>query len=203
MRNYFLLYDEAATVNYRHLLKLYGIAEYNKKNRLYDTIQYTTLDDLVNRINTQYGKSISKSTLSDFLNDKGTKQKHEYRYFSYNKESKTIQLNNDFKRYGKGAGSKFVVLSQHEFDFLVIQKDNLLITYFLYIKYYCGFSQTKNTDFTAEQFLEACGLCVSSGSNKEKISKYNSILCSAGLIKIDRIRDNNGHLRNRYSIPLL
>ena len=79
MRNYFLLYDEAASVNYKHLLKLYGIAEYNKKNRLYDTITYNTLDELTQRINDKYGKCISKSTLSDFLNDKGT-QKHNYKY---------------------------------------------------------------------------------------------------------------------------
>ena len=120
MRNYFLLYDEAASVNYKHLLKLYGIAEYNKKNRLYDTITYNTLDELTQRINDKYGKCISKST-----------------------------------------------------------------------------------DFTAEQFLAACGLCSTSGSNKQKISKYNSILSSAGLISIERKRDNNGHLRNTYRIPLL
>ena len=96
MRNYFLLYDEAASVNYKHLLKLYGIAEYNKKNRLYDTITYNTLDELTQRINDKYGKCISKSTLSDFLNDNGT-QKHDYKYFSYDKDSKTIKLYNDFK----------------------------------------------------------------------------------------------------------
>lgn len=202
MRKYFLLYDEKATVNYKHLLKLYGIAEYNKKNRLYDTIRYNNLDELTSRINDKYGKCISKSTLADFLNDKGTKQKHEYRYFSYDKDSKTIHLTNNFSNVGKGAGAKFIVLSQKEFDFLVIQKDNLLIAYFLYIKYFCGASTSKSTDFTAEQFLIACGLCPTSGSNKEKISKYNSILSSSGLIEIERFRDNNGHLRNIYHIPL-
>ena len=186
MRKYFLLYDEKATVNYKHLLKLYGIAEYNKKNRLYDTIRYNTLDELTSRINDKYGKCISKSTLADFLNDKGTKQKHEYRYFSYDKDSKTIHLTNNFSNVGKGAGAKY----------------NLLIAYFLYIKYFCGASTSKSTDFTAEQFLIACGLCPTSGSNKEKISKYNSILSSSGLIEIERFRDNNGHLRNIYRIPL-
>ena len=202
MRNYFLLYDEAASVNYKHLLKLYGIAEYNKKNRLYDTITYNTLDELTQRINDKYGKCISKSTLSDFLNDKGT-QKHDYKYFSYDKDSKTIKLYNDFKNTDKRTSRKFVVLSEKEFDFLVSQADNTLISYFLYIKYYCGASASKSTDFTAEQFLAACGLCSTSGSNKQKISKYNSILSSAGLISIERKRDNNGHLRNTYRIPLL
>ena len=202
MRNYFLLYDEAASVNYKHLLKLYGIAEYNKKNRLYDTITYNTLDELTQRINDKYGKCISKSTLSYFLNDKGT-QKHNYKYFSYDKDNKTVKLYNDFKNIDKGKGRKFVVLSQQEYNFLVCQSDNLLISYFLYIKYYCGASASKSTDFTAEQFLAACGLCSTSGSNKQKISKYNSILSSAGLISIERKRDNNGHLRNTYRIPLL
>ena len=202
MRNYFLLYDEAASVNYKHLLKLYGIGEYNKKNRLYDTITYNTLDELTQRINDNYGKCISKSTLSDFLNDKGT-QKHNYKYFSYDKDSKTIKLYNDFKNTDNRTSRKFVVLSEKEFDFLVSQADNMLISYFLYIKYYCGASASKSTDFTAEQFLAACGLCSTSGSNKQKISKYNSILSSAGLISIERKRDNNGHLRNTYRIPLL
>ena len=202
MRNYFLLYDEAASVNYKHLLKLYGIAEYNKKNRLYDTITYNTLDELTQRINDKYGKCISKSTLSDFLNDKGI-QKHNYKYFSYDKDSKTIKLYNDFKNTDNRTSRKFVVLSEKEFDFLVSQADNMLISYFLYIKYYCGASASKSTDFTAEQFLSACGLCSTSGSNKQKISKYNSILSSAGLISIERKRDNNGHLRNTYRIPLL
>lgn len=202
MRNYFLLYDEAASVNYKHLLKLYGIGEYNKKNRLYDTITYNTLDELTQRINDKYGKCISKSTLSDFLNDKGT-QKHNYKYFSYDKDSKTIKLYNDFKNTDNRTSRKFVVLSEKEFDFLVSQADNMLISYFLYIKYYCGASASKSTDFTAEQFLAACGLCSTSGSNKQKISKYNSILSSAGLISIERKRDNNGHLRNTYRIPLL
>lgn len=202
MRNYFLLYDEAASVNYKHLLKLYGIAEYNKKNRLYDTITYNTLDELTQRINDKYGKCISKSTLSDFLNDKGT-QKHNYKYFSYDKDSKTIKLYNDFKNTDNRTSRKFVVLSEKEFDFLVSQADNMLISYFLYIKYYCGASASKSTDFTADQFLAACGLCSTSGSNKQKISKYNSILSSAGLISIERKRDNNGHLRNTYRIPLL
>ena len=202
MRNYFLLYDEAASVNYKHLLKLYGIAEYNKKNRLYDTITYNTLDELTQRINDKYGKCISKSTLSDFLNDKGT-QKHDYKYFSYDKDSKMIKLYNDFKNTDNRTSRKFVVLSEKEFDFLVSQADNMLISYFLYIKYYCGASASKSTDFTAEQFLAACGLCSTSGSNKQKISKYNSILSSAGLISIERKRDNNGHLRNTYRIPLL
>ena len=202
MRNYFLLYDEAASVNYKHLLKLYGIGEYNKKNRLYDTITYNTLDELTQRINDKYGKCISKSTLSDFLNDKGT-QKHNYKYFSYDKDSKTIKLYNDFKNTDNRTSRKFVVLSEKEFDFLVSQADNMLISYFLYIKYYCGASASKSTDFTAEQFLAACGLCSTSGSNKQKISKYNSIISSAGLISIERKRDNNGHLRNTYRIPLL
>lgn len=202
MRNYFLLYDEAASVNYKHLLKLYGIGEYNKKNRLYDTITYNTLDELTQRINDKYGKCISKSTLSDFLNDRGT-QKHSYKYFSYDKDSKTIKLYNDFKNTDNRTSRKFVVLSEKEFDFLVNQADNMLISYFLYIKYYCGASASKSTDFTADQFLAACGLCSTSGSNKQKISKYNSILSSAGLISIERKRDNNGHLRNTYRIPLL
>ena len=148
MRNYFLLYDEAASVNYKHLLKLYGIGEYNKKNRLYDTITYNTLDELTQRINDKYGKCISKSTLSDFLNDKGT-QKHNYKYFSYDKDSKTIKLYNDFKNTDNRTSRKFVVLSEKEFDFLVSQADNMLISYFLYIKYYCGASASKSTDFTA------------------------------------------------------
>lgn len=200
MRNFFLLYDETAKVNYKHLLKLYGIAEYNKRKQMYDTITYKTLDELTNRINTKFGKgSISKSTLSDFLNDKGTK-KHEYKYFIVDKNNKKIYLNVDFKGTNERAKNKFVILSQAEFDFLSCQNDNLLISYFLYIKYYCGATKNKRTDFTANQFLSACGLCSTSGTHKEKLSKYNSILSKAGLIQISVSRDCNGRIRNEYSL---
>ena len=86
MRNFFIYYQDNAPINYKHLFKLYAIAEYNKKNGLHDIIKYNSLEELTNRINNICGNgSISKSTLTNFLNDKG-KVKHQYKYFKYYKQ---------------------------------------------------------------------------------------------------------------------
>lgn len=199
MRNNFILYEDNASINYKHLLRLYSIAEYNRKNRMYDSINFNTIDELTKRINGVFQEStISKTTLNNFLNDKGTSKRHEYKYFSYDKDAKKITLNVDF-RSGK---ESFVILSDKECSFLIAQDDELLIRYFIYIKHYCGSSPSGKTDFTAKQFLEACGLSSSSGNNLTRISNYNSILSASGLIRIEKTRDNNGHCRNIYSIPL-
>lgn len=201
MRNYFILYQDDAPINYKHLLKLYAVAEYNKKNRLYDTISFNTLKELTNRINNKCGEgSISKTTLTNFINDRGSR-KHEYKYFIYNKEQKTITLNIGFQNNRTDRKSSFVVLSQQEYDYLNQQTEELMIRYYLYIKYYCGKSRSGSSDFTTIQFLQASNKGEASGANYTKISAYNKSLSDANLIRIEHFRDNNGHLRNKYTLP--
>ena len=56
------------------------------------------------------------------------------------------------------------------------------------------------TDTTAKQFLDALGYSTKSGSFVSRISEYNSLLVSNGLLKIKKYRDENGHERNIYSV---
>ena len=121
-----------------------------------------------------------------------------YDYFNYNADNKEIILYNNFKK-DKAKSNKFVVITEKEKEFLIQQDDNLLCKYLLYIKYYCGKSKTKTTDFTAEQFFAAIGYSKKSGSYKSLLSNYNGILSARGFIKIDKYREN-GKERNIYAL---
>jgi hypothetical protein len=84
------------------------------------------------------------STISRILKD----EKY-LTYFIKPKGEKIILLNNDFRR-GTAAGNKFIVLEYKEIAFLIYNDDNLLTKYYLYIKYYCGYSKSKTIDTTAK-----------------------------------------------------
>lgn len=83
--------------------------------------------------------------------------------------------------------------------FLIQKDDNLLSKYYLYLVYYCGIAKNKKTDSTAKQILEKIGYS-SSGNNKTKLSSYNKILSSTGLIQIEKYKDSSGYWRNLYTI---
>ncbi len=70
MRNYFIRYYPTADINYLYLFMLYGIAEYNVSRKCYDTISYSSIKQLSNRITDVYkDKAFSYSTLRRILQD--------------------------------------------------------------------------------------------------------------------------------------
>jgi hypothetical protein len=64
--------------------------------------------------------------------------------------------------------------------------------------YYCGHSKSKEIDTTAKQFLAAWGYSTKSGNYLSKISEYNNLLSSKGLLKIRKARVGKEE-RNYYS----
>lgn len=194
MKQYFILFQEQSKINYTFLFCLYKISERNIKEKLYNYISFNSLQSLSDKINNVCGFGVSSASISRILNNKDYNE-----YFLYNSSNKTIILNNNFKKTASNT-NKFIILNDNEINFLINKNDNLLNKYYLYLKYYCGFSKSKTNDFTAEQFLLSIGYNHKSGNNKTKLSKYNSLLCDYNLIKINKIRDKNGKMRNVYSI---
>ena len=197
MRKYYIKYQENTEVNYLYLLLLYKIAKLGRSHLL-DTITFDSLSHLAQLLNEEYSKvnvsatskAVSVSSLLRVLNSEANKE-----YFEYYKDNRTIILKNKFTK--STGNNKFVILNDSEVNFLLIQNDKLLTRYYLYIKSYCGYSGTNSTDFTANQFLEALNYSTKSGSNKAKLSSFNSLLSSNGFIRIDKFR-SNGKERNRY-----
>ena len=198
MKQYFIPYAPGGEkVKYVYLFYLYSIAEYDKATKLYNTIHSISIQDTAGRINAAAGGDvISKATLSRFLNDEKNSN-----FFTYDTKNKIITLNNCFRHQEKAEKKQsFIVLSVAEFDFLLKQNDNLLIAYYLYLKYYCGISKSKTTDNTAKQFLAACGYSTKSNNYLSQISKYNSILTAGGFLSITKTRDEAGRERNTSKI---
>ena len=202
MRNYYLQYIEDTNINYFYLFLLHKIAVVDKSTRLYNTVKYSSLEELTNILNMAYNninkdnkkQVISKTTLSRVLNsDKNGN------YFNYDNVNKVITLKNNFTKRQTGGKAKFIILTDREIDFLLIHKSELLTRYYLYIKYYCGFSGKNETDFTANQFLEASKYSTKAGNYKTLLSSYNSLLVNEKLITISKFRFN-GQERNKYSI---
>lgn len=185
MKKYFIPFDITADINYLYLLKFYHEAEYNTTTGKYDTINYISTRELAERL------KISPSTLNRIFDKKDYTV-----FFERNQQNNKIIIQNDFK---KGQKRPFVVLSDTEVSALEKIGDSLLIRYYIYIKFYCGYSRT-TPDFTADQFLTACGYSIKSNSNKDKISRYNSILKRLGFISVSAYRDLNGRKRNLYRI---
>lgn len=202
MRTYYLHYKEDTTINYLYLFLFHRIAEKNKTLRLYNIVRYNNLDELVDRMNERYklikkdcnGKVISKATLSRVL-----KSDTEQRYFIYDKESKLILLQNNFTTSKTNGKARFIKLTEREIDFLLSQNEKLLYSYYLFMKYSCGFSGKNYADFTANQFLEATNYSTKSGKYKTMLSNYNSLLKEEGFISISKFRFD-GKERNGYSI---
>lgn len=135
---------------------------------------------------------VSISTLSRVINsDK------EENYFIH--RDNTIILNNDFSNRKTNGKAKFITLTDKELNFLLLQKDKMLTKYYLFIKYYCGYSGNNNADFTAVQFLQASMYSTKSNSTLSNISNYNRLLQDNNLISITKFRFN-GKERNYYSI---
>lgn len=126
MKKYYIPFNILADVNYLYLFALYDLAEFNPDTGNYDTIHYKSINELAGRL------QISSSTLNRILCNE-----HYSDFIELNKQNKTLFIRNDFKN---GKKRPFVVLSDTEVIELKKLGDSLLIRYFLYIKYYCGFS---------------------------------------------------------------
>lgn len=198
MNNYYIpFFSGKEKFNYLPILYLYRIAEYNPREKIYDKITVQSFAKLTEKINaeviteTKDKKKISKTTIYNILHDSKYND-----FFTYDREKNEIILKNNFKKKEKRS---FIFLTKKEFDFLLQQNDILLTRYYFYLRYYCGISKKGTTDNTAKQFLAASGYSVSSGSYVSKISEYNKLLFSNGMIFIQKIRED-GKERNIYSI---
>ena len=78
----------------------------------------------------------------------------------------------------------------------------MLTKYYLYLKYYCGYSKSKQIDTTANQILSAIGYSGNSGKNKDLLCAYNSLLLEKKFISIQKQRDDKGHSRNIYRVNI-
>ena len=195
MKNYFLNYDETAKVNYGFIFALYRIAEINPAERIENLIVYKSQRELAERLK-QVGFTVSPSTINRILND----EKY-LPYFSKSETENKLLLHNNFKK-GKANSNKFVILTEKETTFLMEQNNTMLYKYYLYLKYYCGYSKSKTIDTTANQILSAIGYSANCGNNKDSLCKFNSLLLEKGFISIKKIKDSKGYCRNIYSMNL-
>lgn len=94
MKQYYIPYFPGAKkYNYLPVLCFWITADYDKKSKLYNTISFSSLDDLAGKIEAKAGgKILSKSTLSRILNNEIYQN-----CFTYNRERKEIILKNDFR----------------------------------------------------------------------------------------------------------
>ena len=131
MRNCYIYYNESETINYTFLFCLYLIAELDTNERVYNTIYYKSQRELAEKVSDICDNfSMSTASIKAILNN------NKYNtYFS--KEKGKIILNNNFKN-NKCNINKFVILTDKELLFLIMQNDKLLNKYFLYLKYYIG-----------------------------------------------------------------
>lgn len=184
-KKYYLPFLPAADINYLYLFALYDLAEYQTDTGAYNTIYFTSKTALAKQI------GLSLSTVSRIFNS----GKYDD-FFLLDNKGKTVVIKNDFRT---GTGRAFVMLTAAEVSLIRKYNDNLFAKYFIYLKYYCGHSKNKKSDFTAKQFLMACGYSTVSNSYVSKISDYNRILLDNDIIRIEKYCDELGHTRNRYS----
>ncbi len=182
---YYLPFRPSANIDYLYLLAFYDLAEYNEESKVFDTIRYTSVRSLAESL------SISTSTVNRLLSNTAYNE-----FIRVDKQNKTIYILNKFV---KGEKAQIVKLNADEVKLIREYNDNLFAKYIIYLKYYCGYTKDNKTDFTAQQFLSACGYSVNSNNTISKLSEYNRVLVSRGIIKIQKYRDELGHTRNSYS----
>lgn len=183
-----LIFDNR--INYLYFLRLYSIATYNTQEKIYNLIHYDSYKNLSSAL------QVSQPTISRYLSNEVNQQ-----LFEIDKEKKTIYLKNQFRKSSsKEKKTLFVPLNEKEINYLIEQNDDLLVKYYLYLKWNCGKWNYRENNFTANQFLSAFGLCLQSGANKTKISGYNKKLITAGFIYISKWVDEKGRIRNTYTL---
>ena len=184
LKQYYLRFLPTANIDYILLLNLYDLADYNTDTKTYNTVKYKSLAGLADLL------GISERTLRRHLENKDYEP-----FLEWNKKNKEIILHNDFSKTGYRV--PFITVSPVEVRLLKDQNDNLLCKYFIYLKYFCGYSATKRIDTTCKQFLSAIGYS-SNSSYLSRISSYNTLLEKNGIIKIKKIHDESGFVRNIY-----
>jgi hypothetical protein len=165
---YYITFRPAAKVNYLYILRLYQIAEYNKRTKLYDTISYKTQSELAKRL------QVSDKTLARLLVNT------EYaEIFTVDKKAKRITLLNNYRSSAERENKSFVRVNAACIDRLLAAYEtlgepntDLFIRYYLYIRYYCT---CRTSDFTGEQFLAAVGYSTNTGT-RSKLCTYNRLL---------------------------
>ena len=197
MSKYYINYDEQAGINYCFLFCLYCISKKNSISKINNVIHYKSQKELAERIKNRCNYKISVSTISRILKDTASYSD----YFTVNRADNTIILNNNFRK-GTAASNKFITLSDREIIFLLQQDSKLLNKYYLYLKYYCGYSKSKQIDSTANQILSAIGYSNNCGNNKNNLCKYNSLLTDQGFITITKFTDEKGYYRNIYKVSI-
>lgn len=195
---YYLPFVPKAKVNYLFLLELADIAEYNPDTKQFDSISYSSIDNLTKQINVAYDdtEKLGVSTVYNYL------RKPAYNDFlQYDSQRKQIILKTNVIQ----SKEPFVVLTEQEVKTIRDSKQlsynerNLFFRYFCYLKYYIGYSRNKQTDSTAEQILLALGYSATANNYKSLLSVFNGIIAENKLLKIERHRDNRGFIRNTYS----
>ena len=181
-KRYYLPFIPAAKVNYLYLFALSDLAEYNTTAQVFDTINYSSVKELSDRLN------LSPSATTNLL-----KNENYAEYFRVDKKNRQIIL----KSFKSVKTEPFVSFTSFEVSMMKQQNDTLFCKYVAYLKYYCGYAKDKTQNFTGKQFLAACGYCDSSNHYLDKLSTFNSVLVSNGIISIERYREA-GHSRNRY-----
>lgn len=184
-------YKIDSDINYLYLFRLMRLAEYNTTTKSFDTLRFSSLSSLAGQID------ISSSTLKRILSKPTGDYKKDYSpFFSCDLDKKIIVFNNNFIGQKK---VQYIYFMEQEVSFLLKHNDNLLCQYLIYLKYNCSRVSNKGQDFTANQFLNACGYSTKSSNTKSKISSYNELLERNGFIKISRFRDSQGYNRNNYT----
>ena len=181
---YYLRFRPTANIDYLYLLSFYDLAEYNIESKVFDTIHYPSMRVLAESL------KVSPKTVKRIFDNPAYAE-----FMSVDKSIKTITLYNTF---AKGQTEQFVRLTADEVKLIREVNTNLFAKYLIYLKYYCGYTNNK-TDFTAQQFLSACGYSTKSNSTLDIISTYNGLLVERGFITIQKYRDELGHTRNRYA----
>lgn len=186
MNKYYLNFIPRANVNYLYLFRLAGIAEYDEENTTSFFIKFRSVKDLSDK------SGIKQSTLRRILTNSQYNS-----FFIYDKNNNWIDLITDTNEM-----QRFVVLDNNERYILLDINDNLLCKYYIYLKYYCSYSLFNNAqqDFTYNQFFTECNYSVKSVSYKTKLSRYNDILQSIGLLNVRKYKDELGHNRNIYTL---
>lgn len=85
---FFIPFDISADINYIYLFCLLGIAEYNKETKRHDRIEYSSIQELTDRIKKSYNIKISNATVSRFLRE--MEAENNSCYLSIDRNQKTI-----------------------------------------------------------------------------------------------------------------
>ena len=84
---YYIRFRPTAKINYLYLLAFYDLAEYNEKNKVFDTISYPSIKVLAERLN------ISSSTIKRLFDSSNYTE-----FISVDKSNKIIKLFNYFPK---------------------------------------------------------------------------------------------------------